>query len=517
MSSLRSLLNNVTKAVSPSSDRGSSMWREIFGTPKERATPYGKQPVPGGSWGRSVASGDASFKRLLQAMRSMAPGGWSDDRWEQTRRFVTITYLALHRSGEILSESEFQVFQKDDNNAEGKVPVKKGSDGWKLIQLLEKPNDDDSFGDLLYSWNLQEGLTGMALTWMVPNEMGRPFELYPIPTAIAIPQPAINPDYPDGYWRIQPIYPYGPFSSYPTPTSAVGAAIPAQWMMRFRKIHPLLRYDGYSPLTALNQPLDTIQAMDKSRWYAMKRTFRPDVVLNMSEMEGAQPLLSEEIERIRVEIENTFQSPENVGKLFVATPGASIEEFGTRPADMDYQSGWDQLTSFALAAFGITKPAAGMIDEASYASLYATMKQLYWQTLNPLVSKFARKLTRHLAPFFGDDLIVEIRCKRIDDHDVKFQKCEKLMAAKAITKGEFRKEMDFPLFGDERDDEIAGEGGEEEQMQQQQMMQQQQGVPPDDERDEPLAIQQSQPKPGKLSVGSLGPRLKYLNGHNGRG
>src|SRR5260370_35899679 len=107
-------------------------------------------------------------------------------------------------------------------------------------------------------------LMGKALTWMVPNKLKTPMELYSIPTAIAIPQPAINPDFPDGYYRIQPIYPYGPFSSYPTPATAVGAPIPAQWMLRVKYPHPLLRYDGYSPMTVLRLQQDEIESIDRS-------------------------------------------------------------------------------------------------------------------------------------------------------------------------------------------------------------------------------------------------------------
>lgn len=457
-----SLRKNTT--VAQAVQQGQTHWRDVFGTHKEAGRPQGsKPPVPGGSYGRSINSSDASTKRLIQALRSMAPGGWSDDRWEETKRFVGIAYIAIHRICTQLQQAEFNVFVKDDKHPDGKRVVTPDTPAhgnrlvkpYDLVTLLEKPNPQDSFGKMLYRIGQQKFLTGTALNFMVPNKLGVPMEMYTIPTAIAIPQPAINPDFPDGYYRIQPVYPYGPFSSYPTPTTAVGAPIPAQWMLRIQYPHPLLRYDGYSPLTGLHFHLDEVEAMDRSRFYKMKRTFNPSAVLNFQNAEGAQPLTEEELDRIRAEFEGS-QGSENVGQLFVAPPGGSLDEFGTKPVEMDYTSSWDQLTSFCMGGLGITKPAAGMVEDSSYSTLFATIKQLNLLTLDPEVNDIASEFTRHLAPFFGDDLIVEIRCRRIDDHDVKYTRIDKAMQAKAITKNEVRKELDMPLTEAAWGDEIAG-------------------------------------------------------------
>ena len=358
----------------------------------------------------------------------------------------------------------------------------------------------------------QLDLTGTALTWMVPNKFEEPFQLYPVPTAVAIPQPAINPEFPDGYYRIQPLYPYGPFSSYPTPTTAVGAPIPAQWMLRIQYTHPLLRYEGWSPLTGLRLQSDSLDAIDSSRFYKMQRTFNPDAVVQFDDMPGAQPLPEPEIERLRVQWGNAFQGPQNAGNILFSPPGSRIETFGTSPRDMDFQAGWEQLMSFMLSGFGITKPAAGMIEDASYASLYATLKQLYWLTLEPMANKIAAKLTRHVAPFFGDDLIVKIRCRRIDDHDIEFTKFDKGATGKCMTKNEGRKILGMAVTDEPWGDEILGHEDPPEQP----------GMPgmPGQEGQQGGAIDQlasmmdgaedvgEAPTPGKLSQGSLGPKLK---------
>lgn len=556
--------SNVTKSVEDygfrrsDTDRGRSraVWQEIFGTDKETGTDegYRKKPVAGGSHGRSGVSTDASVMRLLRSLRSEAPGGWSDSRYEQSRHFTGIPYVAIHRKCSMLAQADFQVFQKDDKHPDGKRPITihdppQGDrlvKPYDLVKLLEKPNNQDSFGKYMYKLGQQKDLTGTALTWLVPNELGVPMEMYCIPTAIAVPQPTTNPDYPNGYWRIQPLYPYGPFSSYPTPYSSVGAAIPAEWMLKFQYPHPLLHYDGYSPLTGMNLHIDEIEMIDRSRHYTMRRSINPSVVLNFDEMEGMQPLPEPEIERIRAEWEAEFQGVENHGKMIVGTPGCKIDQFGNVARDMEYPEGWNQLTAFVLGGFGITKPAAGMIEDSSYATLFATLKQVHLITLKPDCDDFAADLTRHLAHFFGDNLIIEIRLPRIDDHEILFRKIDKGVAAKCLTKNQVLKLLDFPITTEKWGDEIAGTDSQEQQQQMGGMpgmpgMGGSPGMPEqaeqpveqvssegltdmgqrlaegsgwnqlDEEGGEPKEIMQTRPRTGKLGRGALGPK-KNLNG-----
>lgn len=535
--------NSTREAV----ERGRASWLQTFGTEKERvqrpAQP--KETPDGGSWGRSLSgSSTASFKRLLEAMRSRAPGGWSDDRYAESQHYLSITYDAVHRMCEILSESEFQVFVKDPRHQDGKRPINEYDRPhrdrlvrpYDLVELLEKPNNDQSFGNIMEEYALQINLTGTSFNWVVPNVLGTPFEMYPIPTCIAIPQPVINPQYPHGFYRIQPIYPYGPFSSFPTPNSAVGAAIPAEWMIRTKFPHPILRYDGFSPMTAMRKHIDEVESIDDSRWYRMQRGSRPDAVLNPDEKENLDPIPGPEIDRIHAEWESNNQGPQNAGRLIVGTPGYKFEPWsGGSAVEMDYVNSWNQLVAFVMSGFGVTKSITGMTDDTSYANLFASLKQFHMLTLNPLCHRFATQLTKRIAPFFGDGLIIEIRCKRIDDHDVQNSKVTLLMQGKCITKNQMLKLLDEPTTSEGWGEEIAGtepqpqmQGIPNAQAQaapampqpmeqpqengQQQQPQQDPLAPPQDQ-----AVEQSRPRPGNLSAGSLGPRKDLLSALNGNG
>lgn len=514
-------------------ERGRAIWQQIFGaTDKEAAFRSTRpRPNPDSVWASATTSGQNATRRFLEAMRSRAPGGWSDNRWNQGsgQHFIGIQYIAIHRICMQWQQSEFQVYHKDSTHPEGKREVTEDDppEGdrickpYDLVKLLEKPNNQDSFGKMMYRVGQQKYLTGMALNLMVLNRLDYIKELFVLPTALAVPQTVVNPQYPEGFYRMQPVYPYGPFSSYPTPFSSVGAEIDARYIIRTTFPHPLLRYDGWSPLTALKYELDEFEMIGRSRHYKMRGSINPAAVLNMDNVEGAQPLDEDEIARIHSEWENQFQGPENHGKLIVGTPGGTLEEFGSHPIDMDYPAGWEQLSSFLLAGFGITKPAAGLVDDAAYANLWASLKQLHVLTLKPDLDDVAADFTRYLAPYFGDDLVVEIRCPRIDDRDQLMAMIGVLMQGKCITKNQLLKMLDQPTTNEPWGEDIAGDPSPKEEAQMQAQMappgmeqpgaEQQPATPEEQELDETLGLggdlmQGGEEYPETGNPGGLGPR-----------
>jgi hypothetical protein len=256
--------------------------------------------------------------------------------------------------------------------------------------------------------------------------------------------------------------------------------------------------------------------MDRSRWYSMKRQINPSAVLNFDEMENIQPLPEPEIERIRAEFENTFMGPESSGQLFVSTPGAKLEPWGMTPKEMEYHQSWSQLVDFCMAGFGIGKQAAGMIEDANYATLFATLKQFHLLTLEPKCRRIAAQLTKHLAPFFGPDLLIEIKCKRIDDHEILHERVRILGENRGMTVNEMRKSLGWPVTHEEWGEERVGEqeqmdmpfmegsgggdklGGGMSKSPIKEHSEEGKGKPPEVER--------HRPKTGDLGKGSLGPR-----------
>lgn len=551
------------KGVRSLSGRSQQLWDEVFGNAsKEKPAPRPQQD----NWQRpqgyrSIAGYAASQARLIEALRSDAPGGWTTPMLAKAQHLLGAVYIGVTRLCRHFSQCEFQVFKRDPNAPKGKRPITEADPPdndyrrqwdikpYDLVKLLQKPNKQDSWGMLMWRLLQQKLLEGMALTWLLPNQTQTPMELYVLPTALCVPQPSTNPDFPFGFWRVQPYYPYGPFSSYPTPNSAVGASVPAQWVMKSMYPHPLVRYEGWSPQDGMRLEIDEFEMIGKSRHSTMRKGVRPSAVLNFDEVEGAQSLTSEEIARIHAEWENTYQGYENDGGLIVGVPGGRLDQFGISPREMDFTQGYEQLLSVILGGgFGITKPAAGMVEDSAYSTLFATMKQLYTHTLDPECNDIGSDLTRDVAPHFGDDLIVELRCKPINDHEIMFKKADLFLQTGRITWNQLCKLVDEDElitqqpWGDMTITELQAEDQMKAQqmqmMMQAQMMGQAPGgapgqggpamsrgvdMPPtegavnqapdlaamvDEMRAEPSEVMNSRPQVGELAQGALGPRKR---------
>jgi hypothetical protein len=45
---------------------------------------------------------------------------------------------------------------------------------------------------------------------------------------------------------------------------------------------------------------------------------------------------------------------------------------------MEYTGGWEELVDFLLGSFGVPESLVGEVEDSSYSSLLATLKQFGW-------------------------------------------------------------------------------------------------------------------------------------------
>jgi phage portal protein BeeE len=383
--------------------------------------------------------------KLLEAFRSNAPGGWSDNRMEQARHFVSTAYICIRTLCEQAAGATVKIFQRDDSHPEGKRQCHYYEDPMKL---MFDPNPEDTLGELLYQTMLQMELTGSSLLWKVPDWFGKPRELYNVPTATATPLPPTQPMYPYGAYRVQPFYPFGPFSTYPSMLTAVGAVIPGEHICRVKNPHPILRYDGYATSTAIRYEEDSLEAINRSRLQGMLRGVDPTAMVTFDpEVENPTP---EEIIRIREEFAQMFAGPENAGRALILMPGTKVAPYSLSPKEMGWPDSFAQLTAFVSAAYGVTKPVAGMNEEASYAQLYAAIKQFHVLSLCPRLNRIGGGWSKRLImPGYGPDYWMEIHPQKIDDEDILKAKLDALARGGSITNNELRVAFGFPLTKEE--------------------------------------------------------------------
>lgn len=358
------------------------------------------------------------FKQIL---RSRAPGQWTDNRLEQSQHLLGAVFVAVKVLADQAASAEVSCYKLKPNAKHAKDKDAKESLPYthELSNLMRQPNPKETGGMLRRKMVQQICLTGISTLWQLTNGFGRPAEHWSIPTGTwqAVPR---SPLFPEGGYRVTPYYAYGPFGQLPGLQQAGTVIIPSREILRTELPHPLIQYDAYSPLTACALQLDSLEAIDKSRWHAMKQGVNPSAVV---ELDGAVAFPEQdELDRLKQEFATKYGGPEQAGRVAVLSPGATMKPWSHSPSDMGWEASWSQLVDFVLSVFGVTKSLAFMTTESSYASLYASLKQFNLFSLCPLLQLIADSINVQMVwPYFGPDHYVDIEPAAIDDKDQKEQ------------------------------------------------------------------------------------------------
>jgi Phage portal protein len=193
----------------------------------------------------------------------------------------------------------------------------------------------------------------------------------------------------------------------------------------------------------MQRQVDTIQAIDLARWTTQMKGVDASVIVTM-DPEVLNPGQFD-LNRLRVQLEAVAAGPNNAGKILFVPGGTGIEKMSNTPAEMAWTEGVDQLLGFILAAFGTPKSIAGLQDDTSYASLYASLKQFNIISLKPrcrIVSNYFSKLV--LRRWFGPSLYMSLTPERIDDHELRERQLGTLIQVGGLTINELRKEYNMP-------------------------------------------------------------------------
>lgn len=282
----------------------------------------------------AVIESPETYKRLLGTMKSMAPGGWSEDHWAQTR------LRKLDRGDPWWKSCRDHVEKK-----------------WnKRGPKLERPNKGDTLNDLLDQLTDQVFLTGIGLVWTVPNKLGEIFEAYVLPTAIAIPHPAKEPEFPDGFYRVHPPLLYGACGNDTEVPVSVGTIIGAEWVFKVYAQCPLLmNHEKFREVEGMVNPCIN------------RRQTNPHIALQFTDANNYEPLDDTELGRIKRQFEEEYNKTDGRGRLFVSPPGTELKTLGScncsdeveglrkiieeaqeidKKRYEDFKRSWNQIVSF---------------------------------------------------------------------------------------------------------------------------------------------------------------------------
>ena len=322
-----------------------------------------------------------------------------------------------------------------------------------ISKLVVRPNRWETGGMLRRRRVHQLCLTGTNLQWRVDDGLGTPVEMWNIPTGTYQPV-AASSVYPNGAYRVMPWFP-GPLAMIPGALSAGGVVVPTEHMVKTMMPHPLVQWEGLSPLSACELSLDTIESIDRARMSKTRREIVPSCVIT------ADPQVTfpkgDELTRLREEIFQLMGGPDKAGRPALLGPGLEIEPWGGGNIEVGWIESWGQLVDFVLSVFGVTKSLAFMSEETNFAALYAALRQFNLFSLCPLLQLMADSDNLGLVwPHFGEDYFIEYEPQSITNEDQAIAECKTLMGGQGgATWNEVRQKLGWEPTEEEWGNERA--------------------------------------------------------------
>jgi hypothetical protein len=466
------------------------------------------------------------------------PGSWSDNRLRQVEHFRSVPYIAIRAVMDLVGGSTFQLLRKR-RKPKGKTTFgpgvvakstpqtqQQGRDedytpfedyDHPLSGLMRRPNPNESMGEFAARIVLQNRLTGIGPVWKIGSKSNpaKPVQLWALRTPFMYPLYQVSDQYPHGAWRVNPYRTPGWAGILPVGLGAAGAVIPGEDVARFIDPHPIIDWDGWSPLTAGAVQLDVFDAVEESRKSAMDRGLSLDTVI------VAPGMSPEAVNRLREGLEARHMGAAKSRRVAVLAPELgladkfNVQTISATPRDMDYQQGWEQALKFVLALFGVPPIIAGLGEAGSYAAGYAARQQFY-DRQEDYLGRLATWMDREFCdPWesYPDEFMVRIKPRPIDDKEMSEKKHARQCQVGTITYNESRMKDDLPpVAGGDMPVSVYVAKAQAEAMPQPDPMAAMGGGEGEEKPGEPGAGEKSgPPRPAnRMGAGSLPPRAKAM-------
>ena len=391
-------------------------------------------------------------RRAIDAFQNAGAAGhwantWTDSRYEQVRHFKHWVYVAVDRVATAVAMSSPNVsFLRDRakrpgggkgkwlppaTRAKALTPLQSheelepAPDFHPLCRLLSDPNEPDTAYDLWYETVMYLLLTGNAYWWLPPSpSLGVPAAAWVLPS----------------HWVSAHVGNDGGVDAYelrPVEGNYVRAAIPARDVVHFRRKSPISKQDGYSPLTASAQWVDTQESIDRTRWWSFRNGIFPSVSIEFDA--GVKLPDDSDLNRIEARILSRYGGEHNANRPMFVPPGAKLKPLQVSPRELMFCESTEQMRDQILATFGVPATIAQVNGQMTYGSIVAAQAGFCMLTLNPLYRYLGQVLTEKLAqPRFDRGLRVWWEDKTPQDPELLEKQLATDLAYGARTMNEVR-------------------------------------------------------------------------------
>ncbi len=253
-------------------------------------------------------------------------------------------------------------------------------DAHPLLQLLARPNAAQTGRELfenLYAFLMVAGNAYAELVTLdqTPREL---FALRPDRMAV-VPSKAGWPE------------------SFEYSVGGQSVRMPRENVLHIKMFNPTDDYYGLAPMEAAARSIDTHNAASSWNKAMLDNAARPSGALVFAA--GDSTLTSEQFDRLKTELESTYQGAANAGRPMILEGGLDWKEMGFSPKDMEFIEAKNIAAREIALAFGVPPMLLGIPGDNTYAN-YAEANRSFWrQSVVPLVGRMADGMAQLLQPY----------------------------------------------------------------------------------------------------------------------
>jgi HK97 family phage portal protein len=166
-------------------------------------------------------------------------------------------------------------------------------------------------------------------------------------------------------------------------------------VLQLRLFNPLSDHYGMSPLEAAQRAIDTHNAAFAWNKAMLDNSARPSGALVYAAGDGQ--LSAEQFERLKTELEASYQGSANAGRPMVLEGGLDWKEMGYSPKDMEFNEAKNAAAREIALAFGVPPMLLGIPGDNTFANYMEANRTFWRQTVLPLASRVAEAMTGFLG------------------------------------------------------------------------------------------------------------------------
>ena len=171
-------------------------------------------------------------------------------------------------------------------------------------------------------------------------------------------------------------------------------------ILQITLFHPLNDHYGLSPMEAAAAAIDIHNAASAWNKALLDNAARPSGALVYAGPPGAT-LGAEQFERLKNELEASFQGAANAGRPLLLEGGLDWKPLSMTPKDMDFMEAKSAAAREIALAFGVPPLLLGLPGDNTYAN-HAEAQRVFWrQTVLPLVKRTSDSIAHWLKPLYG--------------------------------------------------------------------------------------------------------------------